>query len=82
MMLHVFKFEISGFNVMALAERQKDSLLKFCYGYNKAWGFFPIPKINSSGVTFSMISSPSFNGDAILFTTSLPFSQPVIQILI
>jgi hypothetical protein len=40
MMLHVFKFKISGFDVITLVERQKDSLLKFCYGYNKALGFF------------------------------------------
>jgi hypothetical protein len=39
-MPHVFKIKISLFQIMARTKRQKDSLLQFCYGFNKALGFF------------------------------------------
>jgi hypothetical protein len=38
---HVFKTGILVFQVITLAKRQQDSpLLGFCYGFNKAFGFF------------------------------------------
>jgi hypothetical protein len=37
---HVFKIGTLVFQVAALAKRQQDSpLLRFCYGFNKAFGF-------------------------------------------
>jgi hypothetical protein len=39
-MPHVFKIEISAFQIITVAKRQKDSLLEFCHGFNKAFGFF------------------------------------------
>jgi hypothetical protein len=49
---HVFKIGTLVFQVAALAKRQQDSpVLRFCCGFNKAFGFFMIlrdsfPKIN------------------------------------
>jgi hypothetical protein len=38
---HVFKIETLVFHVITLAKRQQDSsLLRFCYGFNKALGVF------------------------------------------
>jgi hypothetical protein len=37
---YVFKIKISVFQVMSLTKRQKGNLLEFCYGFNKASGFF------------------------------------------
>jgi hypothetical protein len=42
-MPHVFKIKDSVFQVITLAKRQKGSLLEFCYGFNKAFGFFIRP---------------------------------------
>jgi hypothetical protein len=38
-MPHIYKIKISVFQVMELVKRQQGSLLEFCYGYNKAFGY-------------------------------------------
>jgi hypothetical protein len=39
-MPYIFKNKISVFQIMLLAKREKGSLPEFCYGFNKAFGFF------------------------------------------
>jgi hypothetical protein len=66
---------------MAFADKQNDNLPEFCYGFNKGIGtfFYQAPYLRLTlqeliHFTFSMLPSTSFNGDVILFTTTVcPF---------